>query len=346
MATTNGDYRAPRLISPARAEATVPPDFTGAWTPEDLSLDRVEMFRLPTGQAPEDVVVDGDGRLVAGGEDGTIWRWPVGATPDDVPEAVVNTGGRPLGVEIDPRDGTLIVCDAYRGLLRIDHDGALAVLTTHVGDSRILVCNNASVAADGVIYFSDSSSRYQLSDWKRDMLERRPNGRLLRHDPATGDTDVVLDELYFPNGVALSPDESTVMLAETSTHRVIRIPLDGRSPDVVTDLAAYPDNMSAVGDGTYWVALPSPRLPILEKLLPHPAVRRMVDVLPEAVKPKPARYGLVARIDGDGRVLQTLHGPTGVYCMITGVRQHDSMLWLGSLTEPGVARVSLCSSDG
>jgi sugar lactone lactonase YvrE len=338
---THGTHRAPRLISPVRAEATVPPEFTGAWTADDLRLDAVELFALPSGQAPEDVVVDADGRLVAGGEDGTIWRWPAGATPESVPEAVANTGGRPLGVEIDPRDGTLIVCDAYRGLLRIDHDGALAVLTTSVGDSPILVCNNASVAADGTVYFTDSSSRYQLSEWKRDMLEHRPNGRLLRYDPATGDTDLLLDELYFPNGVALSPDESTIMVAETSTHRLIRVPLDGRAPEVVADLAAYPDNMSAVGDGTYWVALPSPRLPILEKLLPYPRVRRVMDVLPEAVKPKPARYGLVALVDGDGQVLRSIHGPAGRYCMITGVRQDGDTLWLGSLTEPGVARIRL-----
>jgi sugar lactone lactonase YvrE len=341
MAVTHGSYRAPRLISPARAEATVPPEFAGVWSPGDRSLDHLEVFRLPAGAAPEDVVVDSMGRLVAGGEDGTIWRWPAGATSQTIPEAVVNTGGRPLGVEIDPRDGTLIVCDAYRGLLRIDHDGGVTDLTSRVGDSPILVCNNAAVAADGVVYFTDSSSRYQLSEWRRDMLEYRPNGRLLRYDPANGDTDLVLDELYFPNGVALSPDESTVMLAETSTHRLIRIPLDDRAPEVITDLAAYPDNMSAVGDGTYWVALPSPRLPALEKLLPHPGLRRVVDKLPDAVKPKPARYGLVALVDGDGRVIRTLHGPAGSYCMITGVRQAGDSLWLGSLTEPGVARVRL-----
>ena len=183
----------------------MPPEFAGVWSPDDRSLDRLEVFRLPAGAAPEDVVVDSAGRLVAGGEDGTIWRWPAGATSQTVPEAVVNTGGRPLGVEIDPRDGTLIVCDAYRGLLRVDHDGAVTELTSRVGDSAILVCNNAAVAADGVVYFTDSSSRYQLSEWRRDMLEYRPNGRLLRYDPATGDTDLVLDELYFPERCRADP---------------------------------------------------------------------------------------------------------------------------------------------
>ncbi len=311
------------------------------WAPDDLRLDTFELFGLPAGRGPEDVVVDSEGRLVAGGEDGTIWRWPAGADPGVPPEPVANTGGRPLGVEIDPRDGTLIVCDAYRGLLRIDHAGTLTVLATDVAGSPIRVCNNAGVAADGTIYFSDSSARYPLSDWKRDLLEHRPNGRLLRHDPATGDTDLVLDELYFPNGVALNPDESAIYLAETTTHRLIRVPLDGGAPEVIADLAAYPDNVSAVGDGTYWIALPSARLPVLERSLPDPGSRRMADLPPGAATPRPARYGLVALVDSDGDVLRTLHGPSGRFRMITGVRQQGDVLWLGSLTESGVARVLL-----
>jgi sugar lactone lactonase YvrE len=334
--------KAPRVIAPARADATEPPAFDGPWAPDDRRLDAPAVLRLPTGTAPEDVVVDHDGRLVAGGEDGSIWRWPASASHDEpVPELVAMTGGRPLGIEVDPRDGTLIVCDAYRGLLRIAHDGAVRDLASRAAGTPILFCNNATVAADGAALFTDSSTRYPLSAWKRDMLEHRPNGRLLRYDPADGAVDIVADELYFPNGVALTPDQRAVMLVETSTHRLLRISLDGAAAEVLTDLAAYPDNLSAVGDGTYWIALPSPRLPIAEKLLPHPGVRRFVALLPDKVQPKPGRYGLVALVDGKGTVLRTLHGPAGSYSMITGVRQHGSTLWLGSLTEPGVARVDL-----
>jgi hypothetical protein len=46
-------------------------------------------------------------------------------------------------------------------------------------------------------------------------------------------------------------------------------------------------------------------------------------------------------VDGDGAVLRTLHGPAGRYVMVTGVRRHDDTLWLGSLTEHGIARVPL-----
>jgi hypothetical protein len=80
---------------------------------------------------------------------------------------------------------------------------------------------------------------------------------------------------------------------------------------------------------------------IAERLLPHPNVRRVVALLPESWQPQPLKYGLVALVDGEGRTLKTLHGPAGSYSMITGVRQHGDSLWLGSLTERGIARVPL-----
>jgi hypothetical protein len=50
---------------------------------------------------------------------------------------------------------------------------------------------------------------------------------------------------------------------------------------------------------------------------------------------------MAALVDGEGTVLRVLHGPAGRYVMATGVRQHGDTLWLGSLTEQAVARVSL-----
>lgn len=328
----------PRLIAPTRDPATKPPGLTGAWAPGDNRLDTVDRFPLPSGHGPEDVCVDLDGNVLAGGDDGNIWRWRTGAAPGDAPERVVNTGGRPLGIEIDPRDGSLVVCDAYKGLLRIRGD-AIESLATHAAGTPIVFCNNASVAADGTIYFTDSSSRFPLSHWRRDILEHRPNGRLLRY--RDGQVDVLIDGLYFPNGVALTPDESALLFVEDSTHRLSRFTLSTQELSVVLDLSAYPDNMSGVGDGTYWIAMPSPRLPIVERLLPHPFLRKLADLLPQWMQPQPGRYGLVALVTADGEVRRTLHGPSGSFSMITGVRQNGRSLWLGSLTENAVGRVTL-----
>ncbi len=327
------------MISPVKTAATAVPPFTGVWAPADTSLDRVELFGLPTGHGPEDVCVDLQGRLVTGGEDGNLWRWAQGAQPHDRPELLANTGGRPLGIEVDPRDGSLIVCDAYRGLVRVGERGEITDLASTAAGTPILFCNNAAVAKDGTVYFTDSSSRFPISAWKRDILEHRPNGRLLSY--RDGRVDVIATGLYFPNGVALTPDESALLMVEDSTHRLLKVPLATGVPVELIDLRAYPDNMSAVGDGTYWIAMPSPRLPIVEKLLPYPRLRQLANLLPEALQPKPKRYSLAVLVDGDGRVLRTIHGPQGRYSMLTGVRQQGDLLWFGSLTSHAVARLTL-----
>jgi sugar lactone lactonase YvrE len=330
-----------RLISPVSAPATTPPPFEGKWAPHDRRLDDAVLLPLPTGRGPEDVAVDPAGRVVAGDEDGVIWRWPADAGPDSKPDRLAETGGRPLGIELDPSDGSLIVCDAYRGLLRLHDDGSLVDLVNSAGGTPIGVANNAAIARDGTVYFSDSSNRYPLWAWKRDLLEHRPNGRLLAYRPGSATADVVATGLYFPNGVALTPAEDALLFAETSTHRLCRLRLDGGDPTVLVDLPAYPDNISSVGDGTYWVALPSPRVAIAERLLPYPGVRRLAALLPDQLQPQPKRHSIVALVDGNGAVLRTLHGPSGRYNMITGVRQHGDALWLSSLTQPAIARVPL-----
>jgi streptogramin lyase len=73
----------------------------------------------------EDVVVAGDGTVLTGTEDGTIWA--LDPATGNV-RRVADTGGRPLGIEL-ARDGHLLVCDAERGLLDVDTTtGAVEVL--------------------------------------------------------------------------------------------------------------------------------------------------------------------------------------------------------------------------
>lgn len=54
------------------------------------------------------------------------------------------------------------------------------------------------------------------------VIELNSLGRLLSYDPQTGSVKVLLDSLYMPNGIALSPDENFLLLAETSIGRILR----------------------------------------------------------------------------------------------------------------------------
>jgi sugar lactone lactonase YvrE len=292
------------------------------------------------GFGTEDVLVDDAGRVLTGTEDGRIFRI---SADGGVVELLAMTGGRPLGLEFAP-DGAVVVCDAVRGLLRVDlRTEAVDVLVDQVGGSPLRVCNNAAVAADGTIYFTDSSRDFELEHWKADLLAHTATGRLLRRSP-DGQVDVLLDGLAFANGVALAQDESYVAVAETGTYAVHRFwltgPREGKQEPLVENLPGFPDNISTGSDGFIWIAVASPRDPALDFLLPrHPMLRKVVWRVPERVLPKPKRTVRVQAYDDTGTLRHDLNGVRDDFHMVTGVREHNGVVWVGSLQEAKVAAI-------
>jgi len=290
----------------------------------------------------EDVLVGPDGTVWTGTEDGALWAVDprTGST-----RRVADTGGRPLGLELLP-DGRLLVCDAHRGLLAVDNgSGASEVLLDRVEGEPMRFCNNAAVAADGTIWFSDSSRHYGIEKWKDDFVQDTHTGRLVRRDP-DGTVTVVLDGLRFSNGVALAADESFVAVAECRGRSVVRLwltgPRAGERDHLVTDLPGYPDNISRGSDGLVWVTLASPVDGLVERLGAAPMLlRKAVTRIPEALQPKPRRTIRVQAYDDRGTLVHDLdlpqpaHGPG--FHMVTGVREHEGRVWLGSLHEAAVA---------
>lgn len=47
------------------------------------------------------------------------------------------------------------------------------------------------------------------------MLEAKPHGQLLKYDPSTKETSLVLDGLGFANGVTISSDQEFLVVCET-----------------------------------------------------------------------------------------------------------------------------------
>lgn len=70
-------------------------------------------------------------------------------------------------------------------------------------------------ASDGSVYFSDASTKFEYDKLVLDLLEAKPYGRLLKYDPITRKTTVLLDGLWFANGVALSPREDYIVICES-----------------------------------------------------------------------------------------------------------------------------------
>lgn len=305
----------------------------------------LEVIALPAYGA-EDVVVGTHGRhegaVFTGTADGGIWRISHDLRRLD---RVADTGGRPLGIEYDA-DGLLVVCDADRGLLRVDPDtGGVEVLADRVDGVPLLVCNNAALADEGTIWFSDSSQVFSLDRWKDDFLQVTRTGRLLRRDPG-GEVQVVLDGLAFANGVALSADGSSVLVAESSTRTVVRHRLSGdragETDLLVPALPGYPDNIARGSDGLIWVAIGTPRDPMIEGLMRAPlAMRRLAMAVPERLQPQPKPGAWMQAYDDAGALVHDCRVATADFHMVTGVREHAGTVWVGSLREAAIARTRL-----
>ena len=75
--------------------------------------------------------------------------------------------------------------------------------------------------------------------------------------------------------------------------------------------------------------------------LPIPWMRSLAHRLPEAIKPKAVRHGMVFAYDLDGHVIHDLQDPTGTIAITTSARRHDGRLYVGQLHDPAIAVLPL-----
>jgi sugar lactone lactonase YvrE len=153
--------------------------------------------------------------------------------------------------------------------------------------------------------------------------------------PRTHRTDVLLDHLSLANGVALAPDESFVLVNETTRNRITRYwltgPKTGTHDTFAGNLPGFPDNLDPVGDGTYWTALYQPRNPTLDGLQSHAFLKAQLAKLPDALlNAATTRASTALHIDGNGHPIAALSDTTGhVYGLTTAI-PHDGYLYLGT----------------
>ena len=326
----------PVPIEPARWTPPEAPALAGVYAPNDV-LAAVE--RLEVGLAPESMAIDASGRVYCGLEDGSIVRWF-----DGTAEVLVKIDGRPLGMGFDAAR-TLIVCDLTGRLLSVSEVGGVRELVTRVDGRPLGLANDLDIADDGTIYFSESST--ETTDTLLDLLDHRGNGRLLAFDPVTGDITVLLNGLYYANGVSVSVDGSFVLVVETTEYRVRRFwlsgPHQGKDEVFIDNLPGFPDGISCDEEGTFWLALMNPRNAFIDWALERPWIRKVAARLPLAWFAGAApRYGFVLGLDADGNITHNLQDPSGDhYAGISCVVQRGRTLYLGSLLEDAIGRLAL-----
>ena len=301
-------------------------------------LKDIEIFWDNDGYSgPEDIVLKNN-KIYVGYDNGIIM------SNDGI---FSNTKGRPLGMAFDSEEN-LIVADAIRGLISIDINGEVKILSTQSDSDKIPFnfVDDLDIASDGKIYFSDASSKYGYGSDRLELLEHTPNGRLLVYDPATKETTTLLEDLYFANGVALSTDESFLLVNETFMYRIQKYWLKGEkagtSEVFIENLPGFPDNVSSNEEGIFWVALFNPRNDFIEMSSNKPFLRKLVLRLPELFQPQPIKHSYVLGLDESGKVVHNLqYQSVKAYSPITSVKQYKNNLYFGSLTHAGWGKIKV-----
>jgi len=119
------------------------------------------------------------------------------------------------------RQGRLISCEhGGRRVTRTEHDGTISVVADFFQGKRFNSPNDVVVNGDDSIWFTDP--RYGIdSDYEGHRSESEIGAcHVYRVDPTTGTCRVVADDFERPNGLAFSPDERQLYIADTgATHR-------------------------------------------------------------------------------------------------------------------------------
>ncbi|XP_072929818.1 adipocyte plasma membrane-associated protein Hemomucin-like [Epargyreus clarus] len=165
--------------------------------------------------------------------------------------------GRPLGFVFDDKSKQMYVADAYLGIWRVDLKSYKKQLLVsprkEIEGRKPMLFNSVALAANGDLYWTDSTSDYNLKDGVFAIVSD-PSGRLFRYNPAKNESTVLLDDLWFANGIVMSPDNQFVLISETNRLRVLKYYIDGPkkgSTEVfASGLPGTPDMIRNLPDGS------------------------------------------------------------------------------------------------
>ncbi|XVE84501.1 hypothetical protein DITRI_Ditri17bG0018600 [Diplodiscus trichospermus] len=255
--------------------------------------------------------------------------------------------GRPLGLRFNKETGDLYIADAYYGLLAVGPAGGLAMpLATHVEGKQILFANDLDVHKNGSIFFTDSSQKYNRLYHFFILLEGETSGRLLRYDPPTKKTHVVLNGLAFPNGVQLSMDQTFLLFTETGNCRLMKYWLEGPrtgTVELVAHLPGFPDNVRINDKGQFWVAIDCCRTPAQEVLAHNPWMRNIYFRLPIKMSILARMVGMrmftvISLFNEKGEIVEVLEDQKGVVMkLVSEVREVKGKLWIGTVAHNHIA---------
>ena len=313
------------------------PSMDGAFSPND----RLE-HTMPIGEPlPEaDAVAEAPDGSICVSAGNRVWRLSGAAYAN---RSVFHEFDCEVGALAFHPDGRLLACTA-RGLAAIDGPGRTALLAEAEGEP--LGCLTAvAVSPDGTIFVTDGSTRHAAADWCVDLMELHELGRIVSCGAALDNAKVVRRGLKYPGGLAVGPD-GYLWFSESFGHSLSRARITvpgavGPAETVIRNMPGYPSRLAPAAGGGFWLSLFAVRTHLVEFVLKEDDFRyEMMRTIPRhywiapvlqsernCLEPMqlgglralgiekpwapPRSYGLLARLDADGEVVESLHSRVG-----------------------------------
>ena len=146
-------------------------------------------------------------------------------------------------------EGRLISCEHQgRQVSRIEFDGSLTTVASHYQGNRLNSPNDVVVKSDGTVWFTDPT--YGIDgNYEGDKAASEVDGSyVFRVDPQSHDVVAVATDFVKPNGLAFSPDESLLYIADTGATHVENGPQHIRVFDVGADNTLSNDRLFGTCD--------------------------------------------------------------------------------------------------
>lgn len=252
-------YASPRAIPPTRVDARVErlsPALDAVIAP-DARVEKVaEGFTFAEGPVwvPEGGGREGPGHLLFSDPNrNRIYRWdPNGPLSVFRGESGYQGADVALfrqpgsnGLALDPRDGRLTIDEhGNRRVTRLERDGTLTVLADRYRGARLNSPNDLVYRSDGTLYFTDPP--FGLPEFHDDPRRELPYTGVYKLD-ARG-LELVSQDLSGPNGIAFSPDEKTLYVANWDTSRKVVMRYDVAADGSLSNGRVFFDMRGAPGD--------------------------------------------------------------------------------------------------
>lgn len=114
-------------------------------------------------------------------------------------------------------EGRLVSCEhGGRRVTRTESDGTITVLIDHYQGKKLNSPNDLVVKSDGTIWFTDPPYGILQPDEGYPGLSEVGGNFVYRFDPVSGEITRVVDDMEKPNGLAFSPDERVLYVADSA----------------------------------------------------------------------------------------------------------------------------------